>query len=53
MDSVAAENIVKLVANHVNQEVTPENPLVSAELPGSGFRFEGIFHLFQKHLPLI
>ena len=41
MDSVAAENIVKLVANHVNQEVTPENPLVSAELPGSGFRFEG------------
>lgn len=41
MDSVAAENIVKLVANHVNQEVTPENPLVSAELPGSGFSFEG------------
>ena len=41
MDSIAAENIVKLVANHVNQEVTPENPLVSAELPGSGFRFEG------------
>ena len=41
MDSIAAENVVKLVANHVNQEVTPENPLVSAELPGSGFRFEG------------
>ena len=41
MDSIAAENVVKLVANHVNQEVTSENPIVSAELPGSGFRFEG------------
>ena len=36
-----ARNVVTLVANYVNQEVTEQNPIVSAELPGSGFRFEG------------
>ncbi len=36
-----ARNVVTLVANHVNKEVTEKDPIVSAELPGSGFRFEG------------
>lgn len=36
-----ARNVVTLVANYVNKEVTEKDPIVSAELPGSGFRFEG------------
>ncbi|WP_017930646.1 P-type conjugative transfer ATPase TrbB [Robiginitomaculum antarcticum] len=42
----AAERIVRLVGSHINQDVTPSNPIVSAELPshegGGGERFEGI-----------
>ena len=37
-----AERIIRLVAAHVRREVTREDPIVSAELPDSGERFEGI-----------
>ncbi|MBB2199049.1 P-type conjugative transfer ATPase TrbB [Gluconacetobacter sp. 1c LMG 22058] len=37
-----AERIVRLVAHHVGVEVHPGSPRVSAELPGSGERFEGL-----------
>lgn len=34
--------IIRLVAHHVGAEVHPKNPRVSAELPGTGERFEGL-----------
>jgi P-type conjugative transfer ATPase TrbB len=37
-----AERIVRLVAAHVRLEATRDAPIVSAELPGSGERFEGL-----------
>ena len=42
-----AERVVRLVGTHINQDVTTENPIVSAELPVSsdgkgGERFEGL-----------
>ena len=37
-----AERIVRMVAAHVRREVTEHTPIVSAELPESGERFEGI-----------
>src|SRR6202008_2390327 len=37
-----AERIVRLVAHHVGAEVHPLAPRVSAELPESGERFEGL-----------
>ena len=36
------ERIVRLVAHHVGAEVHPARPRVSAELPGTGERFEGL-----------
>ena len=36
------ERIVRLVAHHVGAEVHPGSPRVSAELPGTGERFEGL-----------
>lgn len=36
------ERVVRLVASHINQDVTPRSPIISAELPGNGERFEGI-----------
>ena len=36
------ERIVRLVAHHVGAEVHPEAPRLSAELPGTGERFEGL-----------
>jgi P-type conjugative transfer ATPase TrbB len=36
------ERIVRLVAHHVGAEVHPARPLVSAELPETGERFEGL-----------
>ena len=36
------ERIVRLVAHHVGSEVHPASPRVSAELPGTGERFEGL-----------
>src|SRR6204780_1694414 len=37
-----AERIVRLVAHHVGVEVHAGSPRVSAQLPGSGERFEGL-----------
>ena len=37
-----AERIVRMVAAHVRREVTEHTPIVSAELPETGERFEGI-----------
>ncbi|MBL4869519.1 MAG: P-type conjugative transfer ATPase TrbB [Robiginitomaculum sp.] len=37
-----AERVVRLVASHIKQEVSVSSPVVSAELPGGGERFEGI-----------
>ena len=36
------ERIVRVVAHHVGAEVHPGSPRVSAELPGTGERFEGL-----------
>ena len=37
-----AERIIRLVAAHVHREVSDTAPIVSAELPGTGERFEGV-----------
>ena len=37
------ERIVRLVAHHVGGEVHPGAPRVSAELPETGERFEGLY----------
>lgn len=37
-----AERVVRVVGSHIGQEVTREHPVVSAELPGGGERFEGV-----------
>lgn len=36
------ERIIRLVASHIGAEVTATAPIVSAELPGAGERFEGV-----------
>jgi transposase len=33
---------IRLVASHIGRDVTPASPIVSAELPGGGERFEGV-----------
>ncbi|WP_410489624.1 P-type conjugative transfer ATPase TrbB [Agrobacterium tumefaciens] len=38
----AGERIIRLVAHHVGAEVHPGSPRVSAELPETGERFEGL-----------
>ena len=40
--SAEAERIIRLVAAHVRREVTDKSPIVSAELPHTGERFEGV-----------
>ena len=40
--SAEAERIIRLVAAHVRREVHDKAPIVSAELPETGERFEGI-----------
>lgn len=42
LPKVAAERIIRLVAACVGTEVHRASPIVSAELPGSGERFEGV-----------
>jgi P-type conjugative transfer ATPase TrbB len=42
LSAVDGERIVRLVAHHVGAEVHPASPRVSAELPGTGERFEGL-----------
>lgn len=36
------ERVIRLVATHVGMDATPDAPLVSAELPLGGERFEGV-----------
>ena len=36
------ERVVRLVASHIHQDVTSKSPIISAELPGNGERFEGV-----------
>jgi len=36
------ERAIRLVASHINQDVTAKAPIISAELPGNGERFEGV-----------
>jgi len=40
--SADAERIIRLVASHIGFDCDRERPIVSAELPGSGDRFEGV-----------
>jgi len=42
LSAADGERIVRLVAHHVGAEVHAEAPRVSAELPGTGERFEGL-----------
>jgi P-type conjugative transfer ATPase TrbB len=42
LSAADGERIVRLVAHHVGAEVHGQSPRVSAELPGSGERFEGL-----------
>jgi type IV secretion system protein VirB11 len=42
LTSDEGERVVRLVASHINQDVTAKSPIISAELPGNGERFEGV-----------
>ncbi len=42
MGSAEVERIIRLVASHVRTEVHAANPVLSAELPETGERFEGL-----------
>ncbi|HTO63449.1 MAG TPA: ATPase, T2SS/T4P/T4SS family, partial [Bradyrhizobium sp.] len=42
LSAADGERIVRLVAHHVGTEVHPASPRVSAELPETGERFEGL-----------
>ncbi len=42
IEPAQVERIIRLVASHVGQECHAERPVVSAELPESGERFEGL-----------
>ena len=42
LSAADGERIVRLVAHHVGAEVHPASPRVSAELPETGERFEGL-----------
>ena len=42
LSAADGERIVRLVAHHVGAEVHAGAPRVSAELPGTGERFEGL-----------
>jgi type IV secretion system protein VirB11 len=42
LSAADGERIVRLVAHHVGVEVHAQSPRVSAELPGTGERFEGL-----------
>ncbi|HEX4179429.1 MAG TPA: P-type conjugative transfer ATPase TrbB [Caulobacteraceae bacterium] len=42
LSSADGERIIRLVAHHVGAEVHPERPRISAELPETGERFEGL-----------
>src|SRR3546814_5462293 len=42
LEAAEAERIIRLVASHVRAEVHGNAPIVSAELPECGERFEGL-----------
>ncbi|TIT87995.1 MAG: P-type conjugative transfer ATPase TrbB, partial [Mesorhizobium sp.] len=42
LSAADGERIVRLVAHHVGAEVHPRSPRISAELPETGERFEGL-----------
>ncbi len=42
LDASEVERIIRLVASYVRQEIHAGNPIVSAELPDGGERFEGL-----------
>ena len=42
LEAAEAERIVRLVASHVRAEVHADAPIISAELPDGGERFEGL-----------
>jgi type IV secretion system protein TrbB len=42
LSALEVERIIRLVASHVRVEVHASNPIVSAELPETGERFEGV-----------
>ena len=42
LDSAARERVIRLVASSVGERSSPSSHIVSAELPGSGERFEGL-----------
>ena len=42
MRSSEAERVIRLVGSHIGQDVTRDYPIVSAELPIGGERFEGV-----------
>jgi Flp pilus assembly CpaF family ATPase len=42
LGAAETERIIRLVAAHVRREVTDKAPIVSAELPDMGERFEGV-----------
>jgi len=42
LEASEAERIIRLVASHIGQECHRDRPVVSAELPESGERFEGL-----------
>jgi len=42
LSAEAAERIIRLVASHLRMEVHSDAPVVSAELPETGERFEGV-----------
>lgn len=37
-----AERVIRLVGSHIGRDVTRDFPIISAELPGGGERFEGV-----------
>lgn len=42
IDSAARERIIRLVADSIGEQCSRTSPIVSAELPGTGERFEGL-----------
>ena len=42
LGAAEVERIIRLVASHIHAEIHAGNPIVSAELPESGERFEGL-----------
>lgn len=42
IDCAARERIIRLVADSIGEQCSRSSPIVSAELPGSGERFEGL-----------